>query len=157
MPDAAATLLSCLAAGIFALLCVYIGFVLSRLATEGDRRKEALFTIYQNVETLKNLLVAIQKRMIDVDILHPKWTRATENVLLVLIRSGLKSKEIKRVLVAINGKWEDPKSVIALTELGEELLKKLDREYAQAAKEFLDDLGVKPEDINPTILRTTKE
>ena len=32
-------------------------------------------------------------------------------------------------------------------------LNKLDPDYAQAAKELLKELGVKPEDIDPVILR----
>jgi hypothetical protein len=73
-------------------------------------------------------------------------------VLLVLIRSGLSREEKKRVLRAINGKWEDPNSVATLQALADELLKKVDPTYAQAAKELLDEAGVKVEDIDPVIL-----
>jgi hypothetical protein len=152
MSDAAATLLAGLAGGLFALLAVWIGFLLSRLASEDDRRIQALVVIYQNIEALKNLLIAFQKRMIEKHVLHPKWTRTTENVLVALVRSGLNRKDKKRVFYAINGKWEDPKSVTALAALADELLNKIDPDYAQAGKEFLRELGIKPEDIDPVIL-----
>lgn len=70
--EAAATLEAALVAGIFGLLGVWIGFTLSRLASEGDRREEALFTMYQNIETVKALIVAFQRRMIDKALLHEK-------------------------------------------------------------------------------------
>jgi hypothetical protein len=153
MSDAAAALLACLVGGIFGLLGVWMGFALSRIATEKDREKEALFKIYYNVEVTKNLLIAFRKQMIGATELHPKWNDATENILVALMRTGLNSKEKKRILLAINGKWEDSKSVTELNALGSELLTKLDPAYAQAASELLEGMGVKPEDVNPTIVR----
>ena len=47
---------------------------------------------------------------------------------------------------------EDPNSVATLQALADELLKKVDPTYAQAAKELLDEAGVKVEDIDPVIL-----
>ena len=67
-------------------------------------------------------------------LLHEKWNRTTEKVLLVLIRSGLSREEKKRVLRAINGKWEDPNSVATLQTLADELLKKVDPTYAVWSK-----------------------
>jgi hypothetical protein len=155
-PDAAATILAATVGGVFGLLGVAIGFFLGRIAAESDRHKEALFAIYVNIETLKNLLIAFQKRMIDKVVLHPRWAAATEKVLGALLGSGLNRKEKKQILHAINGKWEEPKSVTVLSALGEELLKQIDPEYAEAAKELLQELGVKPEDIDPTIVFTPK-
>jgi hypothetical protein len=149
---AAATLEGALVGGAFALLCMWMGFFLSRLASESDRRKEALFTIYHCIEKLKNLLIAFQKQMIDQGTLYPKWERTTEDVLVVIIRSGLSREEKKRVLRAINGKWEDPNSVTTLQSLADELLKKIDPTYAQAAKELLDEAGIKVQDIDPVIV-----
>jgi hypothetical protein len=60
--------------------------------------------------------------------------------------------EKKRVLHAINVKWEDPQSVSKLQGLTDELLHRLDPEYAQAAKEMLSELGVNSEDIDPILL-----
>jgi hypothetical protein len=74
MSEAAATLLAALVGGLFALLCVWIGFCLSRLASERERRTEALFTIYQNIEVLRTQLYAFQKNMIDEGRLHRNWS-----------------------------------------------------------------------------------
>ena len=72
--------------------------------------------------------------------------------MVALIRSGLSKDEKKKVLHAINGKWENPESVKNLQQLADDLLKKLDPEFAAAANELLKELGIKPEDIDPVIL-----
>ena len=71
--------------------------------------------------------------------------------MVALIRSGLSKDEKKKVLHAINGKWENPESTKELQQLADDLLKKLDPEFADAANELLKELGVKPEDIDPII------
>jgi hypothetical protein len=139
-------------AGVLALAGVWIGYRLSKRASEGDRHVELQYRIYQKVESLKYLLVAFQKQMISQETLHEKWTRTTEEVLVALIRLGLSKDEKKTVLHAINGKWENPESIKKLQELADDLLKKLDPEFADAASELLKELGAKPEDINPIIL-----
>jgi len=84
--------------------------------------------------------------------LHDKSARASEETLVALIRSGLSKDDKKKVLHAINGKWENPESVKNLQQLADDLLKKLDPEFADAAGELLNELGKKPEDIDPIIL-----
>jgi hypothetical protein len=72
--------------------------------------------------------------------------------LIALVRSGLSKDDKKKVLQAINGRWENPESSKKLQQLADDLLKKLDPEFADAASELLKELGVKPEDIDPVIL-----
>lgn len=148
MSDAAATIIGAL----IGLAGVAIGYYFSRRASEGDRKTELQYKIYQNVERLKNLLMAFKKKMISQEVLHDKWTRTTEEVLVALIRSGLPKNEKKRVLRAINGRWENPETTRKLQQLADDLLAKLDRDYAEAAKELLNELGKKPEDIDPVII-----
>jgi uncharacterized protein YjiS (DUF1127 family) len=150
MSDASAALLGALIGGGFLMLGVWLGFYLSRRGSEEDRRAEKLLTIYNETEVLWNLLAAVQKESISHAQFYPRWTATTENIMRALIGSGLDRKQI---LIAINGKWNDPKSVTALRALADELLEKLDPEYAHAAKEMLNDLGIKPEDIGQVILR----
>ncbi len=138
--------------GVFALVGVWAGYYFSRRASEGDRRAELQYTIYQKVEHLKNLLTAFQKQMISRETIHEKSARASEEILVALIRSGLSKDEKKNVLHAINGKWENPDSVKKLQQVADDLLKKLDPEFAVAANELLNELGVEPEDIDPIIL-----
>jgi hypothetical protein len=156
MSEAAAMILSAVigavVGGVFALAGVWIGYYFSRRASEGDRQTELQFTIYKKVEELKNLLMAFKREMIAQETLHEKWTRATEEILVALIRSGLSKDEKKKVLHAINGRWENPESIKKLEQLADDLLKKLDSEYADAASELLDESGVKPEDIDPVVL-----
>ena len=131
---------------------VWVGYYFSKRASEGDRDAELQYTIYKNVEVLKNLLIAFNKKMITQETLHEKSAWATEELLVALIRSGLSKDEKKRVLHAINGKWENPESIKQLQQLADDLLEKLDSDFADAASELLDELGVKPEDIDPIIL-----
>jgi len=152
MSEAAASILGALIAGVFALVGVAIGYYLSRRASEADRRTELQYTIYRKMEQLKNLLMAFKKRMISAAVLHEKWTLTTEEVLVALIRSGLSRNEKKRILHAINGRWENPQTIKDVDQLAKELLTKLDPEFAQAADELLEELGVKPEDIDPVVL-----
>jgi hypothetical protein len=138
--------------GVFGLLGVWVGYFFSKRASEGDRHAELQYTIYKKVEAIKNLLIAFQKNMISRDTIHERSARDSEAILVALIGSGLSKGEKKKVLHAINGKWENPESVKKLQQLADDLLKKLDPEYADAADELLKELGVKPEDIDPIIL-----
>jgi len=106
----------------------------------------------QKIEETKTLLKAFKKKMISQETLHEKWNRATEEILVALIRSGLSKGEKKKLLHAINLRWENPESIKKLQQAADDLLKKLDPEFADAAHELLKELGVKPEDIDPVIL-----
>jgi len=156
MPEATATILSAIIGavigGVFVLVGVWVGYYFSKRASEGDRHAELQYTIYKKVEELKNLLMAFKKQMITQVTLHEKWTRATEEILVALIRSGLSKDEKKKLLHAINLRWENPESIKKLQQSADDLLKKLDPEFADAANELLNELGVKPEDIDPVIL-----
>ena len=156
MSEAEATILGAIigaaVGGVFGLLGVWVGYHFSKRASEGDRQAELQYTIYQKVESIKNLLIAFQKEMISQKEIHDKSAGASEDVLVAIIRSGLSKDEKKKVLHAINGKWEDPESVKKLQQLADDLLNKLDPEFAAAANELLKELGQKPEDINPIIL-----
>jgi hypothetical protein len=110
------------------------------------------YTIYKKIEGIKNLLMAFKKKKITQEMLHEKWTRATEEILVALIRSGLSKDEKKKVLHAINLRWENPESIKKLQESADDLLKKLDPEFADASTELLNEFGIKPEDIDPIIL-----
>jgi hypothetical protein len=156
MSEAEATILGAIigavVGGVFGLLGVWVGYHFSKRASEGDRHGELQYTIYKKVEAIKNLLIAFQKHVISRDTIHERSARASEEILVALIRSGLSKDEKKKVLHAINGKWENPESVKQLQQLADDLLKKLDPEFADAANELLNELGVKPEDIDPIIL-----
>ncbi len=152
MSEVTATIIAALIGGVFALVGVWIGYYFSKRASEGDRHSELQYKIYQKVESLKNLLIAFQKEMITREEIHEKSARASEEVLVAIIRSGLSKDEKKKVLHAINGKWENPESVKNLQRVADDLLKKLDPEFADAANELLNELGMKPEDIDPIIL-----
>ncbi len=156
MSETTATILSALIGGllggVFVLLGVWIGYYLSKRTSEGDRHAELQYTIYRKVEELKNLLTAFQREMISREEIHEKSARASEEILVALIRSGLSKDEKKTVLHAINGKWENPESIKKLQQLADDLPKKLDPEFAVAASELLNELGVKPGDIDPIIL-----
>ena len=155
MSEVTATILSAIIGavigGVFVLVGVWVGYHFSKRASEGDRHTELQYTIYKKVEELKNLLMAFKKEMITREELHEKSARASEEILVALIRSGLSKDEKKKVLHAINGKWENPDSVKRLQQVADDLLKKLDSEFAQAANELLNELGIKPEDIDPII------
>ena len=133
------------------MLGVWVGYFFSKGASESDRQTELQYIIYQKVESIKNRLTAFQKEMISRETIHEKSARASEEILVALIRSGLSKDEKKKVLHAINGKWEDPESVKKLQQLADDLLKKVDPEFATAANELLKELGIKPEDIDPII------
>jgi hypothetical protein len=149
--EVTATIVAALVGGVFGLVGVWVGFYFSKRASEGDRQAELQYTIYKKVEAIKNLYMAFQKNMISQETIHERSARVSEEVLVALIRSGLSKDEKKRVLHAINGKWENPESVKKLQHLADDLLKKLDPEFAQAANELCSELGVKPEDIDPII------
>jgi hypothetical protein len=152
MSEVTATIIGALIGGVFVLVGVWAGYYFSKRASEGDRHAELQYTIYQKVESLKNLLMAFKKEMITRAELHEKSARASEEILVALIRSGLSKDEKKKVLHAINGKWENPESIKKLQQVADDLLKKLDSEFADAASELLNELGIKPEDIDPIIL-----
>ncbi len=101
------------------------------------------------METLRNVLIAFQKQKIDNTKFFRRWHLSTEKLLVTLIGSDV---DQKRILRTINRKWEDPRVVPELLALADELLTKIDPNYARAAKELLKELGVKPEDIEPVIL-----
>jgi hypothetical protein len=147
--DPEAAIVSGLIGSVSGLIGVWLGFYLSRRASEDDRRSEKLFTVYLEMERLGNLLKAVQKQMIDKSVFYRKWTATTENIMGALIGSAI---DRKRVLKAINFKWDDPASVVEAQALADDLLKKLDPEYYRASKELCKELGVKPEDIDPIIL-----
>jgi hypothetical protein len=149
LSETAATILAAMIAGVFGLAGVWIGFYLSKRASEGDRRAEKRFAIYLELETLRNVLIAFQKHKIDSTQFFRKWSLSTEKLLGTLIGSDV---DQKRILRTVNRKWEDPRVVPELLALADELLKKIDPNYARAAKELLEELGVKPEDIEPVIL-----
>ena len=155
MSEATATILAAiigaLIGGVFVLVGVWVGFYFSKRASEGDRHAELQYTIYQKVEAIKNLLIAFQKNMISRETIHERSARASEEILIALIRSGLSKDEKKKVLHAINGKWENPESVKKLQQLADNLLKKLDPEFAAGANELLNELGIEAKDINPII------
>ncbi len=156
MSEATATILSAivgaLIGGVFVLAGVWVGYYFSKRASEGDRHAEMQYTIYKKIEGIKNLLMAFKKKKITQEMLHEKWTRATEEILVALIRSGLSKDEKKKVLHAINLRWENPESIKKLQESADDLLKKLDQEFADASTELLNEFGIKPEDIDPIIL-----
>ena len=137
--------------GVFSLVGVVVGYYLSKRASEGDRHAELQYTIYKKIESVKYLLVAFKKKMITQETLHEKWTRATEEILVALIRSGLSKDEKKKLLHAINLRWENPESIKKLQQSADDLLKKLDPEFAEASTELLNEFGIKPEDIDPII------
>ena len=155
MSEATATILSAivgaLIGGVFVLAGVWVGYYFSKRASEGDRHAELQYTIYRKIEQIKNLLLAFKKKMISQETLHEKWNRATEEILVALIRSGLSKDEKKKLLHAINLRWENPDSIQKLQQSADDLLKKLDPEFAAASNELLNELGVKPEDIDPII------
>jgi hypothetical protein len=151
MSEVSATIIGALIGGVFVLLGVWVGYYFSKRASEGERHAELQYTIYQKVESLKNLLMAFQKNLINRETIHEKSARASEEILVAIIRSGLSKGEKKKVLHAINGKWENPESVTNLQQVADALLKKLDPEFAAAANELLKELGAKPEDIDPII------
>ncbi len=152
MSEATATIVGALIGGVFILVGVLVGYYFSKRASEGDRHAELQYTIYRKIEVIKNLLMAFKKKMITQEMLHEKWTRATEEILVALIRSGLSKDEKKKLLHAINLRWENPESIKKLQQSADDLLKKLDPEFAHAANELLKELDVKPEDIDPVIL-----
>jgi hypothetical protein len=143
--------------GMFGLLGVWVGYFFSKRASEGDRQAELQYTIYQKVERLKNLLMAFQKKMISQEEIHEKSARTSEEVLVAIIRSGLSKGEKKKILHALNGKWENPESIKKLEQLADDLLHKLDPEFAAAANELLKELGIKPEDVDPIIFTRSAE
>jgi len=152
MSEATATIVGALIGGVFILVGVLVGYYFSKRASEGDRHAELQYTIYKKIEGIKNLLMAFKKKKITQEMLHEKWTRATEEILVALIRSGLSKDEKKKVLHAINLRWENPESIKKLQESADDLLKKLDQEFADASTELLNEFGIKPEDIDPIIL-----
>ena len=149
LSDADATIVAGVIGGGLGLAGVWIGYYLGRRASEEDRRTEKLLTIYREVEVLGNLLIAAQKHMIDKSEFYRKWTTNTENILAALIGSDV---DRKRVLKAINLKWDDPKTVTQVKALADDLLEKLDPEYFRAGRELCKELGIKPEDIDPIIV-----
>jgi len=131
---------------------VWVGYYFSKRASKGDRHTELQYTMYRKVESIKNLLIAFQKKMISQKEIHDQSAGASEEILVALIGSGLSKDEKKKVLRAINGKWENPESVKKLQQVADDLLKKSDPEFAAAASELLNELGIKAKDIDPIIL-----
>jgi hypothetical protein len=154
MSEVGAILLGALIGGIFGLLGVWLGFVLSRRNSEADRRAEKQFTLYLELESLASLLAAYQKQMISIDVFHPKWMRSTERAMTALFNSGV---DRLWVLEAINGKWEKPESVAEIQRVADEILKALDPEYSRAVVELERKTGVKREDIDPVLLSREQE
>jgi len=128
---------------------VWFGYYLSRRAGEKDRRDEKTFTIYQEVERLANLLTAFQKKMIEGAEFGRQWHTTTENIMVALIGSGA---DRKKVLNAINVRWDDPKGVAEVRALADDLLEQLDPKYLRASRELCEELGIKREDIDTIIV-----
>ena len=151
--DADATIVAGLIGGVvggaFTLGGAWVGYYLSRRSSEKDVRTEKLLTLYRELEFLRSLLTTFQKQMIDKVVFYRKWATTTENIMGALI--GL-DVDRKRVLKTINGKWDDPKSLTDVKGLTDDLLEKLDPEYARAGREMCTELGITPEDIDPIIL-----
>ncbi len=149
LSDATAAIVGGVIGGVLGLAGVWLGYYLGRRGCEKDRRTEKLLTLYREIEVLWNLLIAFQKRLIEKTEFHRKWVATTENIIGALIGSGV---DRKRVLKAINAKWDDPKGATETKALANELLEKLDPEYARAGRELCKELGIKPEDIDPIIM-----
>ena len=149
LSDADAAVVGALIGSVSGLAGLWLGYYLSRSATEADRRTEKLLTLYRETEHLWNLLAAVQKQKMDRTQFYRQWVLTTENIMGALFNSGL---DQKRILKAINGKWDDPKSVMTLQALADELHEKLDPDNARAGREMLSELGVSPEDIEPIVL-----
>ena len=133
MTEVTATILSAIIGGVFALVGVAVGYYFSKRASEGDRHAELQYKICRKIEETKNLLKAFKKKMITQETFHEKWNRATEEILVALVRSGLSKDEKKKVLHAINLRWENPESIKKLQQSADDLLKKLDPEFAEAS------------------------
>ena len=149
LSDADAAIVGGVIGGVLGLAGVCVGYYLSRRGSEKDRRTEKLLTLYREMEALGNLLIAVQKQMIDKAQFYRKWNATTENIMGALIGSDV---DRKRVLKAINAKWDDPKGATELKALADELLEKLDPEYARAGRDLCKELGIKPEEIDPIII-----
>jgi hypothetical protein len=149
LSDGDAAIIAGVIGGVMGLAGVWLGYYLSRRASEKDRRAEKLLALYRELEVLGNLLIAVQKGMIDQGQFFRKWNNTTENIMGALIGSDV---DRKRVLKAINVKWKDPRGVTEVKALADELLEKLDPEYARAGRELCKELGIKPEDIDPVII-----
>lgn len=152
MSDAAAALSGAVIGGVFVLAGVWFGAYLNRKASDSQRQKEKVFALHRHVEQLRNIIMAFQQKKIDDKQFYRRWTYATEETMGALFGSRL-SKEIqKRVLRAINGKWDDPKTVKDLGDLSDDILEAADPAYAAASRELLRELGVKKDEIEPIIL-----
>jgi hypothetical protein len=81
--DPEAAVLAGLIGSVSGLVGVWLGFYLSRRASEEDRRSEKLFTAYTEIERLGNLLKAVQKQMIDKSVFYRKWVRSYVPTLIV--------------------------------------------------------------------------
>ncbi len=135
--------------GVFGVFAVWLTYYFGKRASEADRRAEKLVTVYREIEVLWNLIDAKQNGRLTHTQFYPKWAETSENILVALIGSGLDGK---RVLTALNGKWNEPNTATALRALADELLEKIDPGYARAAKEMLIEQGIKPEDIGQVII-----
>jgi len=69
--------------------------------------------------------------------------------MVALIGSGA---DRKKVLNAINVRWDDPKGVAEVRALADDLLEQLDPKYLRASRELCEELGIKREDIDPIIV-----
>ncbi len=152
MSDAVAAIWAAVIAGSLGLAGVWLGFYLGRRASREDQSIEKLFTIYRETERLWNLLLARQKQLIDQAKFYRLWNETTENIMQAVLGSTLKRADKNRILKAINTKWDDATGTATIKSLADDLLETIDPEYARAAKEMLQESGVKPEDIDPIIL-----
>jgi hypothetical protein len=150
LSDANASIAGALIGGVFGLAGVWVGFSLARRASEKDRRAQKLLTIYIEVERLANVLRAYQTHKLTPPAFASRWYETTEKIMGALIGSKL---DKKRVLKAINSKWNDPKAVTVLRDLADELLKIVDPDYAGAAADMLAELGLTRDDIEPTLIQ----
>lgn len=149
LSDADASIGGALIAGLFGLAGVWVGFYLARRASDKDRRAEKLLTTYIETEHLGNVLRAFQTHKLTPPAFARRWYETTEKIIGALIGSGL---DKKRVLKAINGKWNDPQAVAVLRKLADDLLQLVDPDYAQASSDMLRELGITRDEIEPTVI-----
>jgi hypothetical protein len=150
--DADAAIVAGVIGGGFGLLGVWLGSYLGKRDTEKVRHAEKLLVTYREIEVLRNCLIAFQKNTIDKARFYRLWNQTTEKIMEALVGSGLSSKEKRRVLTAINAKWNDPAGIKELGKLSDELLERVDPGYALAARQMLTDLGIDRDTIDPVIL-----
>jgi hypothetical protein len=156
MSDANAAVVGGLAGGFvggfLGLLGVWTEGFFSRRRQEAERQNQKLLAIFGAGQTLMNQLVAYQKSMISREQIAKESAKTCDELFRALLGSKLDRSEKIRILKAVNGKWEEPSSVEELRKIGNELLEQIDAEYAAAGRALLSELGVRAEDLVPTVI-----